>query len=245
LNEQVKALLSKLDKSQAEKALKVALANAYKDSLYATAKKLLEFNDVTSRTHGSIIRSLESETLRKLVCVPRGCLKSSLACVAYPVWRLIRNPNLRILIDSELYTNSKTFLREIKGHLLRPEMTDLFGQFKSDPWNESEITVKQRTKNLKEASITVGGVGTTKVGMHYDVIIMDDLNSDNNSTTPEGCEKVINHYKSKIPILEPDGTIVIIGTRYNELDIIGHILRNELGIEGIPKTGEYDIKGLF
>jgi hypothetical protein len=211
-------------------AARLAVSNGYRRSLYLTAKTLLGYKDINRDTHGGIISALESPRARKLICVPRGCLKSTIACVAYPIWLLLRNPNLRILIDSELYTNSKNFLREIKAQLETPRMTSVFGTFKSDTnWNEGKITIRQRTIVKKEASITVGGVGTTKVGQHYDVIIGDDYNSNKNSLTPEGCEKVINHYRYNQSILEPDGTYVVIGTRYSENDLIGFILKNEIG----------------
>lgn len=208
------------------------LRQYYRDSLFSTATDLLGFKDVNQDTHGGIISTLESPSRRKLICVPRGCLKSTLACVSYPIWLLCRNPNLRILIDSELYTNSKTFLREIKQHLASPRITAIFGEFKTNHnWNESEITIRQRRAKLKEASITVGGVGTTKVGQHYDVIIGDDYNSANNSDTPEKCQKIIDHYKYNISILEPDGIYVVIGTRYAESDLIGWILANEVNVK--------------
>lgn len=190
--------------------------------------KVLGFNDVNQQTHGEIIDVLESDSTRKLICVPRGCLKSTIACVAYPIWLLINNPNLRILIDSELYTNSKTFLREIKAHLESPNMVNLFGEFKTEPWNEAEIFIKQRTTRKKEASITVSGIGATKVGQHYDVIIGDDMNSPQNTNTIENAQKVISHYQMNTSILEPTGTYVIIGTRYSENDLIGYILENEV-----------------
>jgi hypothetical protein len=210
-----------------------------KKSLYQLSRHLLGFQDVTLRTHGPIIDALESEHLRKLICVPRGCLKSSLACVAYPIWLLVNNPNLRILIDSELFTNSSTFLREIRAHLEDPKFVSLFGVFRGDVWNESEIIIKQRTKMRKEASVTVGGIETTKVGQHYDVIIGDDYNSPNNSNTPRNAQKVVDHYKYNLSILEPTGTYVVIGTRYSEADVIGYILSNELGIDGQPFSGIY------
>ena len=219
---------------------KLQLRNQCKASLYQTSRTLLQFKDVNSETHSGIIQALESDLQRKLICVPRGCLKSSLACVAYPIWRLINNPNLRILIDSELYTNSKTFLREIRLHLESPIFRILFGDFVGSPWNESEITIAQRTRNLKEASITIGGIGTTKVGQHYDIIIGDDYNSPKNSNTPENALKVVDHYKYNLSILEPGGEYVIIGTRYSEGDVIGHVLANELGIDSTPETGVYD-----
>lgn len=216
-----------LSHPSANQTMKVFLRETYKGSLFHTSKTLLSYKDVTRKTHGPIVRLLENDSNRKLVCVPRGCLKSSLACVAYPIWLLINNPDLRILIDSELYTNSSTFLREIKSHLESENFVNLFGSFKSRVWNESEIIISQRTKNLKEASITVGGIGTTKVGQHFDVIIGDDYNSPSNTNTPENALKVISHYKYNISILEPKGTYVLIGTRYSQNDLIGHILENE------------------
>lgn len=204
-----------------------ALASLYRSDLYLTAKDLLGFKDVNWSTHGEIIECLEDDGPRKLICVPRGCLKSSLACVAYPIWRLINNHNRRILIDSELYTNSATFLREIKQHLLSEKFQALFGNWKTRVWNESEIIISARTKNLKEASITVGGIGTTKVGQHFDDIVGDDYNSPSNTNTPENASKVVNHYKYNLSILEPTGTYVLIGTRYSQNDLIGHVLEHE------------------
>lgn len=214
---------------------------AYKKHLYLVAKDLLSFKDVSRNTHQPIIDALSSATKRKLICVPRGALKSSLACVAYPIWLLLNNPDCRILIDSELYTNSKTFLREIKLHLESPELKHIFGDFRGTIWNDGEIMVKQRLKKLKEPSISCGGIGTTKVGQHFDVIIMDDLNSQDNSSTPEACQKVIDHYRLNVSLLEPDGTMVVIGTRYSERDVIGHIIANELELDHVPQTGEYDV----
>lgn len=205
----------------------------YKESLYRTAKDLLGYRDMTWHTHGDMVRALEAPTLRKLLVMPRGTFKSSIGVVAFSIWSLLNNPNERILIDSEVYSNSKNFLREIKAHLTNPAITELFGEFKTDCWNEGEIVINQRTQVYKEASITCGGIGTVKVGQHYSLIIGDDLNSNNNSATPEGCEKVITHYKMNQAILEPDGKYVIIGTRYSTADIIGFILDNEVNPKGL------------
>lgn len=204
------------------------LRAVYKQSLFLTAKVLMEFNDVTRRTHGPIIDSLEDTgSKRKMFCLPRGSLKSSLACVGFPIWSLANNPNLRILIDSELYTNSSTFLREIKSRVQSQKFRAIFGDWRTRVWNESEIIIAPRTKTLKEASITVGGIGTTKVGQHFDLIIGDDYNSPANTSSQENAAKVIDHYRYNLSILEPTGTYVIIGTRYASNDLIGHILENE------------------
>lgn len=203
------------------------IIHACKGSLFEFSKNMLGYRDITENTHGEIIDALESKNRRKLICVPRGCLKSSLACVAFPIYLLINNPNLRILIDSELYTNSATFLREIKQHVQSKAFVGLFGNWKTKVWNESEVIISTRTKKLKEASITVGGIGTTKVGQHFDVIIGDDYNSPSNTNTKENAEKVISHFRYNLSILEPNGVYTVIGTRYSSNDLIGWILQNE------------------
>lgn len=200
----------------------------YRDNLFDFARVGLGYRDMTERTHGEVTQALQAETKRKLLCLPRGCFKSSICSVAYPIWLLIRNPNLRIFIASEVYKNSKNFIREIKHHMMQEKLCRLFGNFEGTNWNEGEITIAQRTAIKKEASVTCGSPETTKVGAHFDVMILDDMNSDNNSGTIDGREKVINYYKMSTSILEPDGTLVIVGTRYATNDLIGHIMENEI-----------------
>jgi hypothetical protein len=164
--------------------------------------------------------------------------------VAYPMWRLIKNPDLRILIDSEIYKNSTKFLREIKAHMEHPFFEACFGKHKTDwNWNEGEITVATRKVIKKEPSITCSGVGAIKVGMHYDLILMDDMNSQKNSDTPEKRLKVIEHYQYATSLLEPEGQLNVIGTRYAADDLIGHILTNEVSHDrNDPRTSGSKIK---
>ena len=198
----------------------------YKQSLYHLCKYGLGMKDVNWSTHGGMIKNLESDTKRKLMVLPRGSLKSSVGIVGYSIWRLIKNPNETILIDSEVFENSKNFLREIKAHLQSPKMVELFGSFKGIPWGEGEMNIAQRTHVTKEASITCGGVNTTKVGAHYDIILCDDLNSHNNSATIEGRQKVLTHWKMNVSLLQPNGTMTLTATRYASDDVVGHILKS-------------------
>lgn len=209
---------------------KELLIDTYKRCLFTFAKHGLGYKDVTWRTHGEMIKALEADSKRKLIVVPRDCFKSTISCVAYPIWLLIRDPNEAIMIDSEVYSNSKNFLREIKTHLISAQMADLFGQFKSENWNEGELTIKQKTSARKEASITCSGIGSVKVGQHYSRIIGDDYNSPNNSNNKEKCQKIVDHYQYNLSILDsnPPGTYAVIGTRYSENDLIGWILRDLL-----------------
>ncbi len=210
------------------------LREAYKKSLYFTAHDLLGMKDVSKTSHMEMVNVLESPTQRKMIVCPRGSLKSSIGVVAYSIWRLLKNPNERILIDSAIYTNSKNFIREIKSHLESDRLTRLFGDFRTqNNWGENSITIQQRTHPYKESSITASGVGASKVSQHYSVIIQDDLNSDRNSNTIELRQKVHDHYKLNVALLEPDGEMIVIGTRYAADDLIGRIMTQEIIMEDI------------
>lgn len=233
MNDALSDRIRRLNPKDQHLALKLIKQDLFKADLFALCHHL-GFKDVTWNTHGNIIEILEAPSLRKLIVVPRGSLKSSISCVAYPIQRLLQDPNHRILLDSELYTNSKNFIREIKGHLLSRELTSIYGTFYNPKnWNEGEITIRQRTRVLKEASITAGGIGTTKVGQHYTIICGDDYNSDKNSATPEGRQKVIDHFRYNMSILEPGGTYVLTATRYAEDDVPGFVLNTLVGLKDI------------
>lgn len=224
-------LFKKLEKlapsEQVQMSTQLMRELALKD-FFVFSKHVLGYKDLEWNVHGPCIKTLESDAKRKLIVMPRGSFKSSLGSVAYPIWRLLRDPNLTILLDSELYTNSKNLLREIKGHLQSNGFLRVFDSLIGTKWDEGEIILSSRTRNRKEASITVGGIETTKVGQHYDLIIGDDYNSAQNSDSPEKCQKVIDHFKYNLNILNPGGEYLIIGTRYAELDVIGFLLNTVL-----------------
>lgn len=226
-----------MTKAEAEnlELLHAGHAKAGLDCFYFFSKINLGYKDLDKDAHDEPVRVLESKATRKIIVEPRGTFKSSLAVVAYPIWRLLKDPNLTILIDSEIYSNSKNFLREIKGHLKSDWFIKCYGDLEGPKWDEGEIIIKTRTRNRKEASITVGGIGTVKVGQHYDLIIGDDYNSPRNSDTPEKCQQVIDHCRYNLNILNPGGEYVFTGTRYAELDISGFLFKHVLNE---PKLAE-------
>ena len=253
----IEVLITKLEKlgsGDQARATSDMIKDLALSDFFLFAKHILGYRDLEWVVHGECTTALESDAKRKLIVMPRGSFKSSLGSVAYPIWRLLKDPDLAILLDSELYTNSKNLLREIKGHLVSSKLMSVFGHLEGSKWDEGEIILASRTRNRKEASITVGGIETTKVGQHYDLIIGDDYNSAQNSDTPEKCQKVIDHFKYNLNILNPGGEYLIIGTRYAELDVIGFLLSTVLEekylaegklMRGSPQIDEREAEGLI
>lgn len=228
--------------AMSEEDAKELLRQTYKRSLYHTAKFLLGMTDVNLKTHGKMIHELEDLEFRTkgassaLIIMPRGSLKSSIGSVAFPIWRLLRDPNKRILIDSATYDLSTQLVSAIAQHLESSNIVGLFGAFKTkDDWSSKSLTIDQRTKIFKESSVVASGVGSPKTGSHFDMIICDDLNNEKNSATPELREKVYKHYQMLYAILDPGGDMAVIATRYSSDDVPGRILENEIGDDKLPE----------
>lgn len=143
--------------------------------------------------------------LRRLVMMPRGHLKSTIGTTLYVMWRLYRNPELRIFVGSNKQTLSYSFIRELRQYYENEEL-------QTKVWNNRphiagalvpELNTRNRQRNrnsdvdteaadrkliwnntalqmvregkFKEPSVTAGSVGSPITGQHYDLVILDDL----------------------------------------------------------------------
>lgn len=173
-----------------------------------------------------------------LLLMPRGTFKSSVVTIGFSLQYILNDPNARILIDSETFSKCTAFMAEIKGHLegnekFREVFHTLYACYpddkkKSDIWSNSELNIAARTRKRKEPTFSAGGIGTTKTGMHYDLVIGDDLVSENNITNKEQIDKVIDHYKLALSLLDPGKPLIIIGTRWDYNDLYQYIIDFEV-----------------
>ena len=174
-----------------------------------------------------------------LVMLPRGTFKSSLVTIGFTLQFFLVNPDARILIDSETYSKAKNFLAEIKGHLednqkYREIFYTIHGCYPDDTkkssstrWTDAMVDLACRTIKKKEPSISCSGIDKSINGMHYDLIIADDLHSEKNVTNKEQIEQVIEHYKLSFSLLDPGCPMIVIGTRWDYQDLYQYMLENE------------------
>jgi predicted phage terminase large subunit-like protein len=165
-----------------------------------------------------------------LMIAPPGHFKTSAGTIAYPLFRLTEDPNMKILMVNEILDNSKSFLREIKTHLKQNEkFRAKFGSWDvtADTWTEERIQIP-RSEIRKEPSIAAASVLGTVVSTHPNLIIVDDPCSNRNTQTPHQREKVINWFKKDLlPRLDEDeGQIIVIMTRWHTEDLAGFIMND-------------------
>lgn len=243
-----------------------------KSDLFFLAKEILNYSKMEVGTHqelcdyttsilpskpepiGELPEEFSSGKNLLLLLLPRGTFKSSVVTVSFTLQYILNEPNARILIDSETFSKSKAFLREIQDHLItndkyREVFKSIHGMYPFDKrsnaklWTDSEIILPCRNRPLKEPTISCAGIDVTKNGMHYDLVIGDDLHSEKNVTNTEQITQVIDHYKLVFSLLDPGKPLIIIGTRWHELDLYGHIIDFEKEDFNILKKSAYNPDG--
>ena len=245
------------------------VAQRARTDLFFLAKEILGYEKMTKATHqelcdyttsilqGHDLPQTEEFDPRKnllLLLMPRGTFKSSVVTIGFTLQFFLNEPNGRVLIDSETFGKSKAFFREIRGHLETNEqyrevfkavhgVYPLSTKNKMELWTDSELILACRSVPKKEPSISCAGIDVTKNGMHYDLIICDDLHSEKNVTNSDQIQQVIDHYKLGFSLLDPGKPLIVIGTRWHELDLYGHIIEFEYEDFNVLKKSAYNPDG--
>ncbi len=167
-----------------------------------------------------------SKSRIKMILVPRACFKSTFFTVGRTIQALCQNRDSRVLIANANLNNAQKFLSEMKDHLRKnPELIKLYGKFYDKKrWNLDEFDILGKGLGIKEASVTAVGVGGNLVSQHYSAIICDDLVNLENSSTRYQSEKVIDWWKRAFSLLDYDGEMIIIGTRWSYYELYSWIV---------------------
>lgn len=145
--------------------------------------------------------------------------KSELATIRYPVWRIEREPGMRIIIGAYSQMLSDEFNR--KARCIASERIKLSNERKAaDDW---------QTKS--GGGMRAVGVGAGMTGHGANLIIVDDPVKNREEANSEAYRRrVWDWYTNDLYTrLEPDGAIILIQTRWHEDDLAGRILASESG----------------
>lgn len=167
-----------------------------------------------------------------MILAPRSHAKSTEITVSYSLYSIGKNPNVRIVIVSASQSISKSFLREISTELERNDKhKEVFGnQVPAMPekWTQDEIIVERSNTKLKDPTVSATSIGGTVLSKRADIIICDDILNKDNTRTAEQREKVRQWYfEVLLPVLEPDGRIIVVGTAWNSEDLYHQLMGDE------------------
>ena len=215
------------------------IRHRFREDLKFLSKVALGYKDFNDTLHLDMARHLRKGGKYKLFLVPRDHLKSSIITKGGSMMRMLKNPNIRILIANNTWDNARRFLSSIQAHLINGTiLSQYFGRFDGGQWNQDTITIAQRTMILDAPTISTTGLDKEQTSQHYDLIIADDLVARENSSTKEQRNKVKEYVNSLFALLEPEGELWVVGTRWSEDDAYGDMI--EEGIWDVFHRGCYE-----
>lgn len=152
----------------------------------------------------------------RMANMPRGHFKSTLM-VGYIMWRIYRNPNIRMLQATNIRELSEAFIRELRSYYedetlqetvwnsrphirgnLVPDLDRSNRRYSGDEndakdrkvvWSNQQLQMLRGIK-AKEPTILSTSVKAKATGQHYDVVIMDDIVDFENSESSSKIRRV-------------------------------------------------------
>ena len=163
---------------------------------------------------------------RVLINVPPEHAKSTVITTNYVVYKIVTNPNARVIIVSKTQGMARKFLGAIKTRLSHPAYTKLQvafgpnGGYKADStqWSADMIYLGTgRDSGEKDPTVQALGMGSQIYGARADLIIIDDAVMGSNAHEWEKQLEWIQ--KEVITRLGRHGKLIIVGTRVAPIDL--------------------------
>lgn len=230
-----------------------ALRKRAQTDLLFLGREILGYSAMVDRVHGKMCELFlkkdpnvpheQLDTVKtRLLLAPRGSFKSC-TDMADTVQLILNYPNIRILMVSGTQALAERILSEIKQHFQTNEkLRALFPEHCPPPDTQfgtaDSFTTPARNRIYREPTVSISTVGSVKAGSHYNHIKIDDMVTELNSLTADQRQKVIDFYDGLIPLLEPDGYIDLIGTRYHQFDLYGKLLERDAAVRRRVERGE-------
>ena len=163
---------------------------------------------------------------RVLINVPPEHAKSTVITTNYVLYKIVTNPNARVIIVSKTQGMARKFLGAIKTRLSHPAYTKLQvafgpnGGYKADAtqWSADMIYLGTgRDSGEKDPTVQALGFGSQIYGARADLIILDDVVM--NSNAHEWEKQIEWLQKEVITRLGRHGKLLVVGTRVAPIDL--------------------------
>lgn len=186
-----------------------------------------------------LMRMYRGDYKKLTVSLPPRHSKSSLITIAYPIWLILKNPSLNILVVNSTATLSEQFGIRIRD--VFKNYGAYFGVDVSLVKSASNWLMFEDENGLTGGSIRLTGVGGQITGFDADYIFIDDLLK-GNDLTPTQIDKTNDYYNTILmQRVEPQTRVVTLGTRWVSNDVLGQLRaehKDEYKIIDLPAVNE-------
>lgn len=188
----------------------------------------------------ALVDVAERRCKRLMLAMPPQEGKSQRTSRRFPLWMLVRNPDLRIAIVSNSHGLARRWGRAIRddiaSHGSKLDLTVNPASSAADDW---EILGHG-------GSVFCVGIAGSLTGRPVDLLIIDDPYKNSEQADSEAWKETVQDFWTEvaIPRLGPDSAVVIIQTRWRNDDLSGWLQEREDGVDwrvlNIPAQADHD-----
>ena len=162
-----------------------------------------------------------------IVNTPPGHAKSTTITMNYLTFKIVTNPDFRVVIISKTEKMAKKFLMGIKRRLTNPKFKELIADYApaegfegaAEVWTSTMIYFGHGESDQKDPNIECLGIGQQIYGARADLIILDDVEDLQNAHQFEAHLEYITQ-----DVLTRDAPVLVVGTRVAPIDIYSELL---------------------
>lgn len=165
-----------------------------------------------------------------IINTPPGHAKSTTITMDYATYKIVTNPEFRIVIISKTERMARKFLAGIKRRLTSRAFAKLqiaYGppegfERAAEMWTANMIYFGHSDSDQKDPNIEVLGIGQQIYGARADLIILDDVQDLNNAHQYEAHLDYIMQ-----DVMTRDAPLLVVGTRVAPVDLYSELMNPE------------------
>ena len=167
---------------------------------------------------------VDGKIKRLMVFLPPRSSKSVLCSKLFPAWYIGRNPTHEILSVSHSDQLASDFGRSVRDIVDTEDFHKMFPEVSL----RQDVRAAGKWRTNKNGSYYAAGVRGKIAGRGAHIAILDDAMSEEDAISPTGRRYIKEWWPSGLRTrLMPNGSIIIINTRYHYDDLCGWLLKME------------------
>jgi hypothetical protein len=178
--------------------------------------------------HAQVYKAGDPDTV--IINTPPGHAKSTTITMDYVTYKIVTNPEFRVVIISKTSTMAKKFLAGIKRRLTNKAFLKMQVDFgppegyerAAEMWTTNMIYFGHTESDQKDPNVEVLGIGQQIYGARADLIILDDVQDLNNAHQYDAHLDYVMQ-----DVMTRDAPLVIVGTRVAPVDLYSELLNPE------------------
>jgi predicted phage terminase large subunit-like protein len=193
---------------------------------------------IAGRHHKIVAEKLEAVangTLKRLIInMPPRHTKSEFASYLFPAWLVGKRGDMKIMQATHTADLSIRFGRKVKTLMETEDYQEIF-----DIRLKSDSKAAYRWETDRGGEYYAAGVGGSIAGRGADLFIVDDPHSEQDAMSPAALDAAWEWYQGgPRQRLQPGGAIVVVMTRWSEMDLTAKLLKQS-GMD--PKADKWEV----